>query len=180
MHTRADPYGSDPKLVRIGLSCTLAPTYRRQFGSAYPYQRGTDKKNGAVWLRSIWLPCEPTDRTQKEVQIGNEANFVYNRGLSTFLYFSSWLRGISTSNMYLSLIESTWIRSRVHANDFGFDPVCTPENFWIRSKNERSRTDLLSCAQGLNFLLCKSWSLSDQITVAYLACSRALLGRATR
>ena len=34
VHTRADPYGPDPKLVRIGLPCTLAPTYWHQFGSA--------------------------------------------------------------------------------------------------------------------------------------------------
>ena len=34
VHTRADPYGSDPKLVRIGLPCTLVPTYRSQFVSA--------------------------------------------------------------------------------------------------------------------------------------------------
>ena len=53
----------------------------------YRYQRGTDKKNGAVWLRSIRLPCEPTDRIKKMVQIGNEANFVYKRGLSTFSIF---------------------------------------------------------------------------------------------
>ena len=84
------------------------------------------------------------------MQIGNEANFVYKRGLSTFLHFSSWLRGMSTSNMYLSLIGSTWIRSIVHANYSGSDPVCTPEKSWIRSKKERSRTDPLSCAQGLN------------------------------
>ena len=82
----------------------------------FPYQRGTDKKNGAVWLRSIWLPCEPTDRIQEKVQIGNEANFVSKRRLSTFLYSSSWLRGMSTSNMYLSLIGSTWICSCVHVN----------------------------------------------------------------
>ena len=67
-----------------------------------------------------------------------------------FLYFSSWLRGMSTSDMYLSLIGSILIRSRVHANCFGSDPVCTLEKFWIRSKKERSRTDPLSCAQGLN------------------------------
>ena len=115
----------------------------------YPYQRGTDKKNGAVRLRSIWLPCEPTDRIQKKAQIGNEANFVYKRSLNTFLHFSSWLRGMSTSNIYLSLIGSTWIRSRVQANYFGSDPVCTPEKFWIRSKKERSHTDPLTCAQGL-------------------------------
>ena len=115
----------------------------------YPYQRGTDKKNRAVWFRSIWLPCEPTDRIQKMMQIGNEVRFVYKRGLSTFLHFSSWLRGMSMSNIYLSLIGSTWIHSRVHTNYFGSDPVCTPEKFWIRSKKERSRTDPLSCAQGL-------------------------------
>ena len=34
VHTRADPYGSDPKLVWKVLPCTLAPTYRSQFGSA--------------------------------------------------------------------------------------------------------------------------------------------------
>ena len=56
---------------------------------------------------------------------------------------------MSTSNMYLSLIGSTWIRSRVHANYFGSDPVCTLEKFWIRSKKEWTRTDPLSCAQGL-------------------------------
>ena len=55
--------------------------------------------------------------------------------------------------MYLSLIGSTWIRSREHANCFGSDPVCTPEKFWIRSKKERSRTDPLSCAQGLGVVL---------------------------
>ena len=126
MHTGADPYGSDPKLIRIGLPCTLAPSYRHQFGSRYPYQRGTNKKNGATWLRSIWLPCEPMDQIQKRVQMGNEAKFVYKRGLSTFLYFSSWHRVMSTSYMYLSLIGSTWLRSRVHANYFGSDPVCTP------------------------------------------------------
>ena len=60
---------------------------------------------------------------------------------------------MSTSNMYLSLIGSTWIRSRVHVNYFGSDPVCTPEKFWIRSKKERSRTDPLSCAQDLNATL---------------------------
>ena len=105
----------------------------------YLYQRGTDKKNGAVWLRSIWLPCEPTDWIQKMVQIGNEADFVYKRGLSTILHFSSWSRGMSTSNMYLSLILSA--------------PVCTPEKFWIRSKKERSRTGPHSCAQGLREFL---------------------------
>ena len=101
---------TDRPTVHTG-SNVSAPVWLR-----YPYQRGTDKKNGAVWLRSICLPCEPTDRIQKKVQIGNEANFLYKRGLSTFLHFSSWLRGMSTSKMYLSLIGSTWIRSRVHAN----------------------------------------------------------------
>ena len=88
----------------------------------YPYQRGTDKTNGVVWLRSIWFPCEPTDRIQNKVQIGNGANFVYKRDLSTSLYFSSWLRGMSTSNIYLSLIGSTWIRS-----------PCARKLFWLRS-----------------------------------------------
>ena len=127
----------------------------------YPYRRGTDKKNGAVWLRSISLPCEPTDRIQKKLQIGNEANFVYKRGQSTFLYISSWLRGMSTSNMYLSLIGSTWIRSRVHANYFGSDPLCTPEKFWIRSKRERSPTT------SFNILKCGVYqvSLSDHYLV---------------
>ena len=135
--------GTDRPTVHTGSNLS-APVWLR-----YPYQRGTDKKNGTLWLRSIWLPCEPADRIQKKVQIGNEANFVYKRGLSTFLYFSSWLCGISTSNMYLSLIGSTWIRSHVHANYFGSDPVCTLEKFWIRSKKEQSRKDPLSCAQGL-------------------------------
>ena len=31
---RADPYGSDTKLVRIGLLCTLARNYSLQFRSA--------------------------------------------------------------------------------------------------------------------------------------------------
>ena len=79
----------------------------------YPYQRGTDKKNRAVWLRSIWLPCEPTDRIQKMMQIGNEVRFVYKRGLSTFLHFSSWLRGMSMSNIYLSLIGSTHVCTQI-------------------------------------------------------------------
>ena len=128
--------GTDRPTVHTGSNLS-APVWLR-----YPYQRGTNKKNGAVWLRSIWPPCEPTDRIQKKVKIGNEANFVYKRCLSTFLYFSSWLRGMSTSNMYLSVIGSTWILSRVHAG-----------KFWIRSKKERSRTDPLSCAQGLKLFL---------------------------
>ena len=113
--------GTDWPTVHSGSNLS-APAWLR-----YPYKRGTDKKNGAAWLRSIWLLCEPTDLIQKKVQIGNEANFVYKRGLSTFLYFSSWLPGMLTSNMYLSLIGSTWIRSRVHANYFGSGPVCMPK-----------------------------------------------------
>ena len=111
--------GTDRPTVHTGSNLS-APVWLR-----YMYQRGTDKKNGAVRFRSIWLPCEPTDGIQKKVQIGDKANFVYRRGLSTFLYFSSWLRRMSTSNMHFSLIGSTWIRSRVHANYFGSDPVCT-------------------------------------------------------
>ena len=70
-----------------------------------------DRKNGALLLRYTWLPYEPTDRMHKKVQIGTEANFVYKRGLSTFFVFSSWLRDLSTSNTYSSLIGSS--------------PVCT-------------------------------------------------------
>ena len=73
--------GTDRPTVHTGSSLSV-PVWLR-----YPYQRGTDKKNGAVWLRSIWLPCEPTDRIRKKVQIGNEANFVYKRGLSTSFVF---------------------------------------------------------------------------------------------
>ena len=83
VHTRADPYSSDPKLVRIGLPCTLAPTYRRQFGSAI--------RTNEVRIKR--LPCESTERIQSKVQIGNDANFVYKRGLSTFFVFQfmdSW------------------------------------------------------------------------------------------
>ena len=127
---------SDRPTVHTGSNLS-APVWLR-----YPYQRGTDNKNGVVWLRSIWLPCEATDRIQEKVQIGNETNFVCKRGLSAFL--------LSTSNMYLPLIGPTWIRSRVHANHFGSDPVCMPEKHWIRSKKERSRTDPLTCAQGLS------------------------------
>ena len=78
VHTRADPYGSDPKLVRISLPCTLAPTYRRQFGSAIRTNEVRIKRTE---------PCGPMDRIQKKVQIGNEANFVYKRGLSTSFVF---------------------------------------------------------------------------------------------
>ena len=70
--------GTDRPTAHTGSNLS-APVWLR-----YPYQRGMDKKNGAVWLRSIWLPCELTDWIQKRVQIGNEANFVYKRGLSTF------------------------------------------------------------------------------------------------
>ena len=56
--------GTDRPTVHTGSNLS-APVWLH-----YPYQRGTDKKNGAVWLRSIWLPCEPTDRIQKKVQIG--------------------------------------------------------------------------------------------------------------
>ena len=116
-------------------------------------QTGTDRPTvhtGSNLLTPVWLryPYQPTDRIQKKVQIGNEADFVYKRP-KHFLYFSSRLRGMSASKMYLSLIGSTWIRSRVHANYIGSDPVCTPEKFWMRSRKERSRTDPLSCAQGL-------------------------------
>ena len=77
--------GTDRPTVHTGSNLS-APVWLR-----YPYQRGTDKKNGGVWLLTIWLPCEPTDRIQKRVQIVNEANFVCKTGLSTFLCFSSWL-----------------------------------------------------------------------------------------
>ena len=44
----------------------------------------------------------------KKMQIGNEANFVCKRGLSTFLYFSSWLRGILTDVQYVFI--PNWIQ----------------------------------------------------------------------
>ena len=112
----------------------------------YPYQRGTDKKNGAVWLRSIWFPCEPTDRIQKQVQIGNEAYFEYKRGLSILTHgFVECRRRIC-----------------IYLEPLGSAPVRTPEKFWIRSIKERSRTDPLSCAHGLRenvscYPLKKSW-----------------------
>ena len=34
VHTRADPFGSGPKLERIGLACTRDLLYPIQFGSA--------------------------------------------------------------------------------------------------------------------------------------------------
>ena len=112
--------GTDRPTVHSGSSLS-APVWLR-----YPYQRGTDKKNGAVWLRSIWLPCEPTDRIQKKVQIGNEANFVHKRGLSTFFVFwfmASWNVDVKYAFIpnwiHLDLLPCArklfWLRSRVHA-----------------------------------------------------------------
>ena len=122
VHTRADPYGSDPKLVRIDLPCTLAPTYGLSVLHPppssilrYSYQRGTDKKNGAVWLRFIWLPCEPTDRIQKKVQIGNEANFVYKRGPKHF--FCILVHGFVECRRQICIYPSL--------DPLGSAPVCT-------------------------------------------------------
>ena len=70
--------GTDRPTVHTGSNLS-EPVWLR-----YPRQRDKDKKNGVVWLRSIWLPCEPTDRIQKKVQIGNEADFVCKRGPKHF------------------------------------------------------------------------------------------------
>ena len=115
-------------------------------------------------LRYFCLPCEPTNRIQKRCRWGMRLTSYRNKAYALFLYFSSWLRGMSTSNMYLSLIGSTWIRTRVHANYVGSDSVCTPEKFWIRSKKERSCTDPLSCAQGLRI----STNRNPRLSIAHL------------
>ena len=95
----------------------------------YPHQQGTDKKNGAVWLRSIWHPCEHTDRIQKKVQIGNEANFVYKRGpkhLFVFLFIVSW--NVDVKYVFIP----NWIH---------LDPLpCARKLFWLRSRVHALKT----------------------------------------
>ena len=170
MHTRADLYGSDPKLARIGLLCTLAPTCPLQFGSAIRTNEVRIKRMEVCGSDPFGSRENPRIGSKTKVQIGNEADFVYKRGLSTFMYFSSWLREMSTSNIYLSLIGYIWIRSRVHANYFGSDPVYTPEKFRIRSKKEWSRTDPLSCAQGLNLIQKAFYFLQHEIQFKVSGC----------
>ena len=84
---RADPYGSDPKLVRIGLPYTLAPTYRRQFGSAIRTNEVRIKRTEPCGSDPCASRVNPRVGSKRKVQMGNEANFVYNRGLSTFFVF---------------------------------------------------------------------------------------------
>ncbi len=74
VHTRADPFGSVPKLVRIGLPCTREHSYPIQFGSAIRTRLVRIKKAclfGSDPLGSrvhTWIG-------HKQVRIENEAIF---------------------------------------------------------------------------------------------------------
>ena len=147
MHTRADPYDSDPRLVRIGLPYTLAPIYQRQFGSAIRTNEVRIKRTEPCGSGPFGSCVNPRIGSKKKVQIGTEANFVYRRGLSTsfaFYFMASWnvdVKYVFIPNwIHLDPLPCArklfWLRSRVHAakildqihkttEPYGFALVCT-------------------------------------------------------
>ena len=81
VHTREDPYGSDPKLVRIGLLCTLAPTYPLQFGSAIGTNEIRIKSTEPCGSDPFGSRKNPLIRSKRKVQIGSETNFAFKEDL---------------------------------------------------------------------------------------------------
>ena len=71
MHSRADPYGSDPKLVRIGLPCTLAPSYRSQFGSTIRSNEVRIKRTELCGSDPFGSRVNHGSDQKKKMQIGN-------------------------------------------------------------------------------------------------------------
>ena len=97
-HTRADPFGSVPKLVRIGLPCTREHSYPIQFGSAIRTRLVRIKKGVLVWFRSTWLPCAYLDRAQTGTD-RKRGYFSVNTRLNFIVYFlfSQFVRHITKS-----------------------------------------------------------------------------------